>query len=135
MIQRNLFVRTIVGACALAWTTVAMAHAPSGAIFTTVADGSEVNFNHYPSKQAVYLDGGPGPGAPQHAAGLDDGTYVFQVTDPSGKVLLSEDAAKCRQFVVSAGIITSVVVTGCQHVTGNDVDHPPAKTVQLVPYK
>src|SRR5688572_20143368 len=25
------------------------AHAPSGAIFTTVADGSEVNFNHYPS--------------------------------------------------------------------------------------
>jgi len=111
------------------------AHAPSGAIFTTLADGSEVNLNHFPTKESVYLDGGPGPGAPQHAAGLDDGTYVFQVTDPSGKVLLSEDAAKCRQFVVSAGIITAVVVTGCQHVTGNDIDHPPAKTVQLFPYK
>lgn len=111
------------------------AHAPSGAIFTTLADGSEVNLNHFPNKPAVYLDGGPGPGAPQHAAGLDDGTYVFQVTDPSGKVLLSEDAAKCRQVVASAGIFTSVVVTGCQHATGNDIDHPPAKTVQLIPFK
>jgi hypothetical protein len=111
------------------------AHAPSGAIFTTNADGSEVNLNHFPTKEAVYLDGGPGPGAPQTAAGLDDGTYVFQVTDPSGKVLLSEDAAKCRQFVAANGIITAVVVTGCQHVTGNDIDHPPAKTVQLFPYE
>jgi hypothetical protein len=120
---------------ALILTSPVGSHAPSGAIFTTVADGSEVNFNHYPSKEAVYLDGGPGVGAPQTAAGLDDGTYVFQVTDPSGKTLLSEDAAKCRQFTVADGIITAVVVTGCQHVTGNDVDHPPAKTVQLMPYK
>ena len=36
---------------------------------------------------------GPGQGAPQTAAGLDDGTYVFQITDPSGKVLLSTDPA------------------------------------------
>src|SRR5688572_23647407 len=113
--------------------TVVMAHAPSGAIFTTVADGSEVNFNIYPSKEAVYLDGGPGPGAPQGAAGLDDGTYVFQVTDPSGRTLLSTDAAKCRQIVVSHGIITGVVATGCQHLTGLDVDHG-ATTVQLMPY-
>src|SRR3982750_4151299 len=85
-------------------TSAAMAHAPSGAIFTTVQDGSEVNFNQYPSKEAVYLDGGPGPGAPQAAAGLDDGTYVFQVSDPSGKKLLSQDAAKCREFVVTNGV-------------------------------
>src|SRR5215211_2416160 len=82
------------------------AHAPSGAIFTTVADGSEVNFNIYPSKDAVYLDGGPGPGAPQTAAGLDDGVYVFQVTDPSGKTLLSQDTARKRQFTVTQGIIS-----------------------------
>src|SRR5215510_9588977 len=82
----------------------AKAHAPSGAIFTTLADGSEVNLNQFPSKEAVYLDGGPGPGAPQTAAGLDDGTYVFQVTDPSGKVLLSQDPVQCRQFTVSGGI-------------------------------
>src|SRR5262245_24922503 len=30
-----------------------------GAIFTTLANGSEVNFNIFPSKDAVYLDGGP----------------------------------------------------------------------------
>jgi len=111
-----------------------VAHAPSGAIFTTVADGSEVNFNHYPSKEAVYLDGGPGPGAPQTAAGLDDGRYVFQVTDPSGKRLLSTDPAKCRLFDVSGGVITNVVASSCQHVTGFDIDHG-ATTVQLMPYK
>lgn len=114
-------------------SSAAWAHAPSGAIFTTVANGSEVNFNIYPAKEDVYLDGGPGPGAPQGAAGLDDDSYVFQVTDPSGKKLLSTDAARCRQFVVTNGIITSVVATGCQHVTGLDIDHG-ALTVQLVPY-
>ena len=87
-----------------------MARAPSGAIFTTLADGSEVNYNIYQSKEDVYLDGGPGPGAPQTAAGLDDGTYVFQVTDPSGKTLLSTDPAGCRQFTVSGGIITGMSV-------------------------
>jgi hypothetical protein len=111
----------------------AAAHAPSGAIFTTLPDGSEVNFNIYAAKELVYLDGGPGPGAPQDAAGLDDGTYVFQVTDPSGKVLLSTDPARCRQFTVADGVITGVVVTGCEHVTGFDVDHG-ATTVQLMPF-
>ena len=108
--------------------------APSGAIFTTLPDGSEVNFNIYSSKDLVYLDGGPGPGAPATAAGLDDGTYVFQVTDPPGKTLLSTDAAGCREFTVSGGIITAVVPAGgCQHATGLDIDHG-ATTVQLMPY-
>ena len=108
--------------------------APSGAIFTTLPDGSEVNFNIYSSKDLVYLDGGPGPGAPATAAGLDDGTYVFQVTDPSGKTLLSTDAAACRRFTVNGGIITAVVpALGCEHKTGLDVDHG-ATTVQLMPY-
>jgi len=111
----------------------ASAHAPSGAIFTTLPDGSEVNFNIYPDKESVYLDGGPGPGAPQTAAGLDDGTYVFQVTDPSGKALLSTDPAGCRQFTVSNGVINAVVPTGCEHMTGVDQDHG-ATTVQLMPY-
>lgn len=137
--MRKLLIRGLTAAAAAALplafaVSPATAAAPSGAIFTTVADGSEVNFNIYPSKDAVYLDGGPGPGAPQTAAGLDDGTYVFQVTDPSGKTLLSTDPAACRQFVVSGGIITSVAPSGsCAHVTGLDVDHG-ALTVQLMPY-
>lgn len=112
----------------------AQAAAPSGAIFTTLSDGSEVNLNQFPSKEDVYLDGGPGPGAPQTAAGLDDGIYVFQVTDPSGKELLSTDAAACRRITINDGIITGVVAAGgCEHVTGVDIDHGAA-TVQLMPY-
>ena len=114
-------------------SSAAWAHSPTGAIFTTVADGTEVNANIYASKDDVYLDGGPGPGAPQTAAGLNDDTYVFQVTDPSGKKLLSQDPARCRQFVVTNGIITSLVPSSCQHLTGLDVDHG-ALTVQLMPY-
>jgi hypothetical protein len=130
---RERFVPLLFGSLIAATASSALAHAPSGALFTTVADGSEVNFNIYPSKDAVYLDGGPGPGAPQGAAGLNDDTYVFQVTEPSGKTLLSQDPAKCRQFKVTNGIIASVIVTGCEHVTGVDIDHG-AITVQLMPY-
>lgn len=114
-------------------TATATAHAPSGAIFTTVADGTEVNFNIYPSKEAVYLDGGPGPGAPQDAAGLDDGEYYFQVTDPPGKTLLSQDPVECRRFTVSGGIITGLSGSCQTHLTGFDVDHG-ATTIQLMPY-
>jgi hypothetical protein len=109
------------------------AHAPSGAIFTTVSDGTEVNYNIYQAKEEVYLDGGPGPGAPQGAAGLDNGVYVFQVTDPSGKTLLSTDPVECRQFTVTNGIIASTAPSSCGHVTGVDVDYN-AVTVQLMPF-
>ena len=111
----------------------AFAHQISGAIFTTTANGDQINENHFPSKEAVYLDGGPGPGAPQGAAGMDDGSYVFQVTNPNGKVLLSSDKARCRQFTVAAGIINGVVDTDCEHATGLDIDHNAAP-VQLIPY-
>lgn len=111
------------------------AHAQiAGAIFTTLPNGGAVNYNIYASKDLVYLDGGPPPGAPQTAAGLPDGTYVFQVTDPSGKTLLSQDIANCRQFTVANGIIASIVPVGpCTHKTSLDVDHA-AVTVQLMPY-
>ena len=134
----------------------------SGAIFTTTPNGSIVNENvRYDSKKEVYLDGGPGPNAPQTAAGLPDGDYVFQVTDPPGKVLLSEDASKCRVFRVSSGVIVALRdktngsfadhtsndpchvndspdgaagATG-KHDTNTDVDHgPPAIVVQLMPF-
>ena len=131
--RRALVAGLVLAALLITGGSPAQAQQVSGAIFTTLADGSEVNFNIYPNKEAVYLDGGPGVGAPQDAAGLPDGTYVFQVTDPSGKTLLSTDPARCRQFTVSGGIITGVVATGCQHLTGLDQDHG-ATTVQLMPY-
>jgi len=109
----------------------------TGAIFTTVADGSEVNFNIYAAKTDVYLNGGPGKGAPATAAGLPDGTYVFMVTDPSGKTLLSQDAAACRRFVVSGGNITGtfngdLLCTTGTHLLGTFGNG--GVPVQLMPY-
>jgi hypothetical protein len=56
-----------------------------GAIFTTDSTCTEVNVNSYADKDDVYIDGGPAhPGA----AGLPDGYYCVQVTDPSGATVL-----------------------------------------------
>jgi hypothetical protein len=79
---------------------------PTGALFTTTPDGGIVNENvRYERKIEVYLDGGPPPNAPQHAAGNDDGLYVFQVTDPSGWALLSSDPSKCRVIEIKDAVI------------------------------
>ncbi|MFX0016810.1 MAG: hypothetical protein ACFFB2_16805 [Promethearchaeota archaeon] len=127
----------------------------SGAIFTTTVDGTIVNENvHYEIKEDVYLDGGPGPNAPSSAAGLPEGDYYFQVTDPSGKDLLSTDHIDCRKIHVNEyGVIDFVypgqnykyqngkdsgwITVDCQHNTGVDVDHAElgAITVQLFPYE
>jgi cysteine-rich repeat protein len=109
----------------------------SGGIFTTTIDGARVNANLYAAKGDVYLDGGPGNGAPSKAAALPEGDYYFQVTDPSGKKLLSSDDVECRRFHISAdGVIDAVVSSGCGHATGIDQDHEKlgAITVQLMPF-
>ena len=105
----------------------------SGAIFTTTVDGSIVNANvQYQSKCDVYLDGGPVPNAPVGAAGLPAGDYYFQVTDPSGKKLLSTDPVSNRRFTVSAaGIITAYTgAGGPAHPTGTN-PNDGAVTIQL----
>jgi len=118
-------------------SAVGAAHADplTGAIFTTDSTGIEVNQNQYAAKADVYLDGGPGINAPVGAAGLPQGTYTFQVTDPSGKHLLSTDDPSCRQFTVDAsGVITGVVVTGCQHAVGTPAAGVVGIPVQLIPF-
>jgi hypothetical protein len=112
-----------------------------------------VNKNIYTDKRDVYLLGGPGPNAPPGAGGLPDGNYYFQVTDPSGKKLLSEDAVLCREFVVEGGVFTEYLGVGrvweeskgnfvpCHkdgweygmHDTGFSIDHN-SLTIQLMPY-
>ena len=105
----------------------------SGAIFTTDATGVPVNLNIYAAKEDVYLNGGPGINAPDSAAGLPAGIYSFQVTDPSGKTLLSSDPTACRQFAVNASGVIENVVGACPHATGADGEDGGA-TVQLFPY-
>jgi hypothetical protein len=125
----------------------------SGAIFTGLEGGEQVNKNIYTDKRDVYLIGGPGPNAPPGAAGLPDGNYYFQVTDPPGKKLLSEDAVKCREFRVEGGVFVEYLGVGrywndkgtsvpCHkdgwefgmHDTGFSIDHN-SLTIQLMPYK
>jgi hypothetical protein len=135
------------------WIVVgaAVAGPVSGAIFTTLWDGSLVNGNIYTNTMDVYLDGGPGPNAPAKAAGLPEGDYFFQVTDPSGKKLLSLDpVASRRVHVNAAGVIDMVYPaptiteikgkdksTWGTHASYPDIDHDElgAVTVQLMPYK
>jgi hypothetical protein len=106
--------------------------APSGAIFTTTANGSRVNANLYSSKCEVYLDGGPGVGAPASAAGLPDGQYYFQVTDPSGKHLLSSDVVSNRRFQVANGVIVAYTgLGGPVHPIGYDQDHPELAAITI----
>ena len=119
-IQTNL----ISGICFVLLAATAQGAGVSGAIFTTTATGSTVNSNLFDSKCAVYLDGGPGPHAPARAAGLPDGDYFFQVTDPSGVQLLSTDPVSNRRFRVSGGLITAYTgFGGPAHATGIDQDH------------
>ena len=105
----------------------------SGAIFTTVVDATIVNANtQYTSKCQVYLDGGPGANAPAGAAGLPDGLYYFQVTDPSGQTLLSTDPVSNRQFKVAGGVIIAYTGTGgAPHPTGIDVPHSSSGAITV----
>lgn len=107
----------------------------SGANFTSDAAGTPVNLDVYDAKEDVYLNGGSGINAPDGAAGLPAGTYSFQVTDPSGKVLLSSDSVAGRQFTVDAGgVIQETSPSRARvHATGPDGEDGRA-IIQLLPY-
>jgi len=87
---------------------LAFAVAPAsmpGAIFTTNDACSGVNLNLFAAKDLVYLDGGPAhPGA----AGLPDGEYYVQVTEPDGTLLGTS---------LGSGDETPAVVSGGEFVT------------------
>jgi hypothetical protein len=133
--RRFVTIAAVCAAVALGFAAPAAAAPLSGAIFTTDASGVPVNLNIYENKEDVYLNGGPGINAPDDAAGLPADTYSFQVTDPSGKTLLSTDAVTCRQFTVDdSGVIQSVAPSGaCAHATGTDGEDAGI-TVQLFPF-
>ncbi|MDF1542783.1 MAG: hypothetical protein P1P71_06660 [Anaerosomatales bacterium] len=146
--KRLLLAAVLVAIFAGLAATPAFAGPLPGAIFTTLQDGARVNANIYEAKEDVYLDGGPGPNAPSSAAALPEGDYYFQVTDPSGKVLLSVDPVASRMVRVNEhGVIDHVYAAAVTtkykgtdygtHATGVDIDHDElgAITVQLMPYK
>lgn len=102
----------------------------NGAIYTSLIDGGTVNHNIYDSKEAVYLNGGPqnlnGPGLP-------DGVYVFQVTNPSGSTLLSDDTYTHRELQVIGGVVSGHIAPG-DHADGNFNPANGSTSVQLFPF-
>ncbi|MFS8087275.1 MAG: hypothetical protein ACMG6H_16700, partial [Acidobacteriota bacterium] len=123
----SLTVLFVVGLFIYATTSAA---APSGAIYTTIKDGTIVNKNIYGSLEDVYLSGGPQNFNPP---GLPDGTYYFQVTDPSGKTLLSTDNAVCRQLKVVGGRVAGATGS-CPHANGTFNPANGTLPVQLAPF-
>lgn len=103
----------------------------SGAVYTTTKDGTVVNQNIYGSLSDVYLSGGP---QNQNPPGLPDGTYYFQVTDPSGKTLLSTDNAVCRRLVVTGGRVAGAAASTCAHANGTFNPANGTLPVQLAPF-
>lgn len=98
----------------------------TGAIFTTDSTCTEVNQNSFDVKEDVYIDGGPPhPGA----AGLPDGSYCVQVTDPSGEIVLGRSNPGAVTVVdgefVQCYQLTSILKTASSGFTIPGFDDTP----------
>lgn len=126
--------RSAITASALLLSLLLTGSAFAGAIYTTDNTGTIVNANtQYGTPADVYLSGGP---QNTTASGPADGTYYFQVTDPSGKTLLSTDNAVCRQLTVTGGRVVgaSPASGACAHLDGTPNPANGATPVQLAPF-
>jgi hypothetical protein len=101
----------------------------AGSIEAVASSGAAVEV--FPHRDDVYLAVGPTSSACRFAAYLPDGQYDFQVTDASGKTLLSTDPVSDRAFTVAGGVISSV--SGSTHAAGAPTACGSA-TIQLLPY-
>lgn len=122
---------------------LALAQGFPHAIFTTDAYFSAKR-NVFASKYDVYLEGGP---QDVHSVGLPVGDYYFQVTDPSGKVLLSDDIVQCRvvHVTVPAGFTQGAITddantagpggASCAHYTTGPDSANGSLGIQLMPFE
>ena len=117
------------------YASAASADAISGAIFTTDQTGNQVNGNNYDgvTHLPVYLNGGPSNAPGCHGGALEDGVYYFQVTDPSGAHLLSNDPITNRKFQVSAGEISANLGAPTAHANGA-ISRCGSHSIQLMPF-
>lgn len=102
----------------------------TGSIFTSSMSGTTVNINTYNLRCDVYLNGGP---QNENGKGLPDGNYFFQVTNPSGSILLSTDLAVCREVQVVGGVIAGSI-GACPHPNGAFNPANGSTPVQLCPF-
>jgi hypothetical protein len=103
----------------------------TSAVYTTDKTGTVVDGNIYEVSGDVYISGGP---QNTKASGPPNGTYYFQVTDPSGKTLLSSDPAACRQLTVAGGRVVGSAGPACKHPNGSFNPANGATPVKLAPF-
>lgn len=82
------------------FSSTALAVGLTGAIFTTNSLCNGTNVNIFGSKTDVYIDGGP---AHTGAAGLPNGEYYIQVTEPNGTLLGTSIGSLDETPIVVAG--------------------------------
>jgi hypothetical protein len=96
--SRSLRGSVIAGSAAACLSTglfVVLAAPFGGAVYTTDSAGAAVNENIFNGAGSVYINGGPNNSS---SSGLPaNEVFYFEVTDPSGRTLLSKDNAICRQ--------------------------------------
>jgi len=125
------FIAAMAAMVAVGTAPSALAVQISGAIFTTTSDGTKVNGNIYDKCCDAYLNGGP---QNNNFSGLPPGTYYFQVTDPSGAILLSTDNAVCRQVIVDANGRVHGATGSCPHPNGTPNPANQSTPVELCPF-
>jgi len=85
MIRATIIAAVALVGAGLVAAGIATAGEPmSGAVFTTDSACTGVDLNLYAEKDDVYIDGGPHH---EGAAGLPEGEYYVQVTEPNGDLL------------------------------------------------
>lgn len=103
----------------------------NGAIAFSDSNGAAVKKNVYSAKDDAYLGGT----FSQLNGRVADGRYYFQITDPSGAALLSQDALECRVLLVARGRIAGTdPARRCQHGVGLFDAASGAMPVQLAPF-
>ena len=85
----------------------------SGQVFVVDRFGLHVDGNNFSRTDAVYLAGGPGLTC--SGFGLPDGEYYFQLTDPAGTVLLSNDPVAARAVRATGGYFAQYL--GSKHLS------------------
>lgn len=97
MSKLPLFVVALAIASSSAWA--------GGAVRTVNKVGQLPSSNAFAAKADVYLSGGAQVLGDCQSPGLPDGEYYFQVTDPAGSCLLTNDSIDERRVLVVGGVV------------------------------
>jgi hypothetical protein len=108
-----------------------LAQQSDGAVFVTDKTGNAKDNGSYDNAGDVYVNGGR---QDKNGPSLAPGTYYFQVTDSSGKILLSADNAECRQLTVAQNgkFAGAAGPASCRHANGTPSQQ--STPVQLAPF-